>query len=731
MQLFDYQNQDASAVDGITGGMYGIRLDNLVSGVNAFEALASAKLHPNHKGRHKRDRYRYVCVVLASQVLTLLDAFIFPDNLDTAKASSQLHGLALVRSTEPRLGQSQGTLLASLVRLSLVLLAYLEPSSVKFLQACSRLRCFLHWVLEILRESVALGGYSEAFHELTAPLDRVVLAIVLQCHRALSRCSVVLTEMESSPWQKYFGDIESRQKSQRRLFRAILELREIVLAAYRGRNEVLRAALSPQAHDALSRGLEAVTSGSTPSKAGSGDSPSKEASLRSFLENDWVSGFHDVEVDGSLIIPEQIDTGQMHEVTTRGEEAIEEIVFESVAIVKEYSSLLNTPFALYCENQRKWAETDAVRDREYEGDLSVKNLSTKYRTDLAERVKSMSTRYLLASQRLARVAQLANDPWECHRHWMFTVCTDLLYRRILFHANYEYNDHAEASYELTLGKERESFQREEEARKEREMAEAALRAAIVPYKETADEDGESLDGSLGAEDEARDVNKSEGFLGWDIEGGDESVDQSNCDGDQSKESEGEDEQDASLHDDLKKKDTIDESEWDQIESSDVFDDANKPENDPLAWARKFMWAEGEHFVHSFENIVNVSIRTTRLGMLLLTSHSIYFHQTEDTIDVMTKEKFVGTDGKNSSQLSRQDKKWRLNRLTDVHGRRYMLKAQALELFFSNMEGTSRATILQNYFLYHLPLPSFSVGVPFFARSFLDVQWNQGAGLVPF
>ena len=53
-------------------------------------------------------------VVLASQVLTLLDAFIFPNNLDMAsKAASQLHRLALVRSTEPRLGQSQGTLLES------------------------------------------------------------------------------------------------------------------------------------------------------------------------------------------------------------------------------------------------------------------------------------------------------------------------------------------------------------------------------------------------------------------------------------------------------------------------------------------------------------------------------------------------------------------------------------------------------------------------------------------
>ena len=178
--MFDYRNQDASAIDGITGGMYGVRLDNLVSGVNAFEALAAAKLHVNSSGRHRRDRHRYVCVVLSSQALTLLDAFVFPDNLGTAGAeASRLHGLALVWSTEPRLGQAQGTLLASLVRLTLVLLAYLEPSSVKFLQACSRLRCFLHWVLEILRESVTLGGYSQAFHELTAPLDRIVLAIVL------------------------------------------------------------------------------------------------------------------------------------------------------------------------------------------------------------------------------------------------------------------------------------------------------------------------------------------------------------------------------------------------------------------------------------------------------------------------------------------------------------------------------------------------------------------------
>ena len=219
-ELFDYQLQDAAAIDAITSGVYGIRLgDNLVSGINAFEALASAQLYVHvQKGnaRSLRDRNRYVSVVLASQALTLLDAFIFPDNLDSSTSATQLHGLALVRSSEPRLGKSQGPLLASLVRLSLILLHFLEPCSVRFLQACSRLRCFLHWALEIIRESVALGGYSLAFHELTAPFDRIILTVVLHCHRALSRCSSLLVEIESSPWDKYFPDVDTRQKSHRR-----------------------------------------------------------------------------------------------------------------------------------------------------------------------------------------------------------------------------------------------------------------------------------------------------------------------------------------------------------------------------------------------------------------------------------------------------------------------------------------------------------------------------------
>ena len=696
VQLFDYRNQDASAIDSVTGGMYGIRLDNLVSGVNAFEALAGAKLHTNSSGRHKRDRFRYVSVVLASQVLTLLDAFIFPDNLDTSKAASQLHGLALVRSTEPRLGQSQGTLLASLVRLSLILLAYLEPSSVKFLQACSRLRCFLHWVLEILRESVALGGYSEAFNELTAPLDRVVLAIVLQCHRALSRCAVVLVEMESSPWQNYFSDVESRQKSQRRLFRAILELREIVLAAHRGRNEVLKTALSPKAHEALANSMEEIA-------LLGGEAPSKEASLRSFLENGWVAGFHDVETEGDLVIPEQIANGQVYQgrkASTRGRQAIEELQSESTAMIKEYTNLLNAPFTVYCENQRKWAETDAVRDREYEGDVSVKRLSNKFSTDLVELNKSTAARFLLALHRMSSIIRFANDPWTRPRHWAFTSHTDLLYRRIVFHPNYNFDDHTEASYEFSLGKDREKAEREREAERKRFSMESLQRATAL-YQSTRflmtdmTDIGEGSDEDCDSSSDSGESDDS-GFLGWGAESEKDLLDHPECNENKTNDSQSNDEGDISHEhnpddkmadeDNAEDRDNIDEdkdkddeSEWDQLEPSD-FDEKNG--TDPFAWARKFMWAEGEHFVHNFDSVVIVSLRSTTEGTLLLTSHSIYFHQTGDTIDAMSKEKMAV----DKSAPSKQDRKWKLNRLTDVHGRRYMLKAQALELFFANMEG---------------------------------------------
>ena len=70
---------------------------------------------------------------------------------------------------------------------------------------------------------------------------------------------------------------------------------------------------------------------------------------------------------------------------------------------------------------------------------------------------------------------------------------------------------------------------------------------------------------------------------------------------------------------------------------------------------------------------------------------------------------------------KEDKKWRLNRLTDIHGRRYMLKAQAVELFFADMEGKpsivlSLIAIFDPATLSHMFLGS--------VRRLYHIQWYQ-------
>lgn len=171
---------------------------------------------------------------------------------------------------------------------------------MKLLQCLSRLRCLLHWALELIREATALEGYSAAFHNLTAPLDRLILAIVLQCHRTLGRCNALLSEVESSP-DKYFKSKESQKKYLKRILRAALELQGVVSMAFRGRNEVLRTALTSSAYEALRESLESPNSTSK--------NASKEVLMRSFLSSSWVAGFQDVIYRSNYAIPEQIGIG--------------------------------------------------------------------------------------------------------------------------------------------------------------------------------------------------------------------------------------------------------------------------------------------------------------------------------------------------------------------------------------------------------------------------------------
>ena len=362
VDLFDYVNHQASSIDKVSRGLHGIRLlDSYSEGIKSAEYVSflQARISPN--GDNERGMDRRLCVRLAAQILSLLDAFIFPQALDASLPAAQLDGFALVRFSEARLGFSQGPLISSAIRLSFLLLTLLEPCSVIFMQCASRLRCLLCWALELLREASASEGNSLTFHrDGVAHIDRLVLAIVLHCHRALGRCAALLSEIETASFDKYFRTRENQKKYCRRLLRVALELRDVVSTAYRGRNELLRSTLSAVAHESLRDSLEGAF---TPGKM-----PSKESVVRDFLASKWVAGFQDTVIRHDLAVPEQVSMDAIplssDEESNPGFNSVIKLAEESNGIVFDFEKSINSCFEVYLEVQRKWAETEAVRDLE-------------------------------------------------------------------------------------------------------------------------------------------------------------------------------------------------------------------------------------------------------------------------------------------------------------------------------------------------------------------------------
>jgi hypothetical protein len=660
-RLFNYRL--AASVDVLSGGLYGIRLPE--DDVAQITAADYSKTAPNDdtdgaKPIGDEELHNRVCVRIAAQTLSLLDAFIFPDSLDASLPISQLHGLALVRSSETRLGSSQGPVLASMIRLSLVLLCILEPSSVKFLQCCSRLRCFLHWTLELIRESVALAGYSAAFHDLTAPLDRLVLAIVIHCHRALARCASVLFEIESMSSTEYFQDEDMKKKNDRRLLRVTFELREIVVTAYRGRNEVLRTALSASAFEALKNSLERRTSAEE--QIGQRKPTSKEGIVREFLSSQWVTGFQDVDIRGDLVIPDQVVDGTANHNRTssyRGSQAIEELAAESSKIISEFDRALDKAFKIYLEDQKNWADTDLVRDLEYDGDMAVKRLSLQHKAIQLESLRVAADRACGAASRWEATERQVVELWtSAEARWQFPKHPDCLGRRILLTRNRKFDNHDGASYELMLGLERERAEKEsaerlkkmeEEKEREKLLADVIKRnSAYVPYdtqKNTEEDD--DLDDSADPVVQEKKL-EAEDLIGEISEG-----------------------------------DTIAST----MQPSEIYDsevdhhDIDVGKDDPDAWAKTFVWNDTEAVVARFDDVTVVRLRTITEGKLLLTTHGVYFHHTGNTINVMTKEIVTGSEIDNLLEL--KCLRWRLSRLKEAHGRRFMLRAQAIELFFTD------------------------------------------------
>jgi hypothetical protein len=646
-------------VDSISGGLHGIRLpDSRLSGIRATEYVfyRGAVGGPHTPDTDvKREIDRRMCVTIAAQMLTLLDAFIFPESLDPSLPASQLHGLALVRNSEPRLGNSQGPLISSAIRLSLLLLALLEPCSVRFLQCASRLRCLLYWALELLRELVELEASSVAAKDGVNSLDRLVLAIVLHCHRALGRCAALLAEIESSSHQKYFLSKEAHKKHFRRLLRVGLELRDIVSTVYRGRNELLRATLSAEAYESLRVSLEGPPS--------SGKSASKESVIRDFMSSQWVTGFQDIETRIDLAIPEQVamdtmiplSSAQGSDPSNQGFLAVERLANESDAIVKDFEKALDGCFEEYLEGQRKWAETDAVRDLECDGDTTVKRLSEKYRNDSGEMTKIIALRRSGADNRWRGIQRCVIEPWKNQTHWKLARYTDPLGRRTVLVQNIHFDNHREASYGDIMEKEREKEERKREARllEKKELADVMRRNAdaFVVHESSEDLDTRDDDSSL--------LRASDGESSTDHESITEEDDSNSA---------GQVQIDESDQDE----------EWDKIDTEEI-DNVNA-EGDIDGWAKAFIWSDSESVVARFDHVMIVSLQTFVEGKLLLTTHGLYFHQVGDEIVIMTKEPVDSTESANSDA---KDRRWRLTRLTEVHGRRFMLRPQALELFFSD------------------------------------------------
>ncbi len=660
VDLLDYRNNLSSVVDENSGGVFGIRLDHNSAGIVAADVMVGTRDLRNREGiaveqnAQLKHYFRRICTTLSSQILELLDPYIFPDHVDHSIPGSHQQNSALIRSTEHRLGNTQGPLVSSLVRLSLVLLSHLEPSSVKFLKICSMLRCFLHWCLDIARESSIQPA---VFKEETKSIDNLVVSVVLKCHRCLSKCSSVMTELGMSSG-KYFTAAD-QIKHIRRVHKAVEILGDIVLDVYKGRNAVLLEAFSPEAYKALELSIATKDewTHNTEDSTVPNMQETRRMGIRSFLDSDWIKMFHDNNYSESdMPIPEQLNTSEPEseeEIGDRASKVMDGLATESRLVCEEYNRALNSPFLKYLEEQKRWADTSAVRDLEYYGNLSIKNLAEQYFKHNKELVRTELLKADMASQRLASIERrimvhVTNNKWKLAKY------TDRLHRRILLVPNRNFNDHASASYDLALGIEREKAlkEREERLRAKREdelakMYQLAKQGIVKQSSEVNSQDEEFIDS------ESDSITSDSDDQSMSIE--------------------------PLSDDDVAPGELI--TDWDRIEADDIMLDS-KNEKGSYLWSKDYIWQHGERLIHYLEHVQLVTVQSILTGELVLTTHSLYFRPTEDPISVMTKETIKAAGNRNSPDRL-EESRWRLNRLTEVHERRYMLRTQATELFFAD------------------------------------------------
>jgi hypothetical protein len=378
------------------------------------------------------------------------------------------------------------------------------------------------------------------------------------------------------------------------------------------------------------------------------------------LSSSWVCGYQDVEIKADLAIPEQITMNTIplssDEISSeqQGFSAMEKLAEEGKSILSDFEKALNAGFESYLESQRKWAETDAVRELESEGDTIAKRLAEKTVNDASEFAKVNLVRRSAADNRWHGVQRKAILPWTVEKHWKLGNFADKHGRRILLVQNDNYDPHIDADYELSLDS---KFAKQDTDNNDR-------RGSLIDLiRRNADAFVvQELASVSDATEEDSFVHDSDGESSTDLE--------SSTDGETSDPVSGK-----------KRIDPVDESEydeeWDKIDTKEIAHvDAD---GDVDGWARAFIWSENEAVVARFDPVMIVSLQVYVLGKMVLTTHGLYFRQTGDEMSVITKEPVESSE----TSSEKRDRRWRLTRLTEIHGRRYLLRQQAIELFFSD------------------------------------------------
>jgi WD40 repeat protein len=660
--LFDYKNNLSVMLDGPSGGYFGIHIDdNTVSGITAAQIIGISRLTQNKDGTNsahhlERDLKRRVSTTIAAQLLEMIDPYIFPDSSEIERSSSSHQHVwhTLLRSIDPLFGDTQGPLLFVLLRMVLVVIAYLEPTSSKFLKSCYLLRCFQRWCMEMISE---LGTVNDdRSHNQLLVLDRLLICIILQCHRTLFRCSSALKQLEA-PTHKVHVPIPHDAKQTRRLYKGIEVLGDVILDIFKTKGDTLHASLSQDSYEALKISLAAKENWTKESTINSLQG-SQMQYLHHFLNSHWIQSFHDNDYakqsksDICFAIPDLLKSSTYcvergRKGSDKGYIIMKELSEEAISICTEFNNMLDEPFQKYLSARMKWTDATSVRDLEYYGNLSITNLSSQFKKGIKEAARSEMVRSKSAKQRYRSIQKkieidITKYRWKLARH------PDTLHRRILLVPNRNFDNHVSASYDSGLGIEREKALMEKEQRL-RLKSNSDLLKMVKVAKEGIVKRNRSLSQEIvdGAEND--DINVDDMTI--------EPI------------------ADAKLSE---KGDLI--TDWDRNENDEANETTYIKKKGTHDWVKEFIWASNEKFINVFEAVQIVTVNAVVEGEIVLSTHNIYFRPTNDPISVVTKEKFIS---KRNKDVIIDDGRWRLSRLQQVHGRRFMLRAQAIELFFAD------------------------------------------------